>query len=87
MCFYFLKKRGSINKFLTDLKKNDILSSYNFARNSDFVYSEELTHDQFEDLTNNEHFIVQVIIEIYHVINLKKNDIIFFKYKFCQIFV
>ena len=68
------------NNFFQDLKKEDILSSYNFARNSDFVYSEELTHDQYEDLTNNEHFIVHSdyrILYINPVINLKENDVIF----------
>ena len=68
------------NKFFLDLKKEEILSSYNFARNSDFVYAEELTHEQYEELNDEEHFIVHNdyrILYINPVIDLKENNIIF----------
>ena len=63
------------------IKPEDILNSYNFARNSDVVYSEIVTRDQFNilDLQNfkiinkTENLIFYKLTEF----KLKENDVIF----------
>ena len=35
---------------INQLKKSEILTSYNFARTSDIVFSETLTHKQFDEI-------------------------------------
>ena len=45
------------------IKPEDILNSYNFARNSDVVYSEIVTRDQF-NILDLENFKITKIINI-----------------------
>ena len=39
---------------INQLKKSEILTSYNFARASDIVFSETLTHKQFDEIKDKE---------------------------------
>ena len=63
------------------IKPEDILNSYNFARNSDVVYSEIVTRDQFKNLdlqnfktiNKTENLIFYKLTEF----KLKENDVIF----------
>jgi hypothetical protein len=59
----------------------NILNSYNFARNSDIVYSEIVTHEQFEKLEIKNYKIInqtdRLIFYKLTEIGLKENDLIF----------
>lgn len=63
------------------LKPEDILNSYNFARNSDVVYSEILTLDQFKNLDLKNYKIINktenLIFYKLTEFKLKENDVIF----------
>ena len=68
------------NKFFQDQKENSILTSYNFARLSNFIYAEELTFEQYElqkkeddVIVHNDHRIVYINPNV----KLKENDVIF----------
>ena len=68
------------NNFFQSVKRSSLLTSYNFARNADFVYSEELTHEQYKDLKEDNHLIVHKdhrIVYINNHIRLSENNIIF----------
>lgn len=68
------------NKFFQDQKENSILTSYNFARISNFIYAEELTFEQYDLLKKENHIIVHNDHRIVYVnpkIKLKENDVIF----------
>ena len=43
---------------INQLQEHQILSSYNFARNADVVFSESLTKKQYENLELPEHNII-----------------------------
>jgi len=66
---------------INDIKEDQILSSYNFARNSDVVYSEMISKENFKKL-NKEN--VSIIYETDNMVfykkrkfKLKENDIVF----------
>ena len=66
------------------IKENEILSSYNFARNCDFVFSEDLSKDQFNKLKNiNSLKIVSLsnerVVYINKLISIRDNDLVFCK--------
>ena len=67
--------------FIKKLKEEDIISSYNFARNSDFVFAEVLTREQFTKLDTKNLIVVQEddskVLYINKNICLNENDIIF----------
>ncbi len=68
------------SKFFQNVKEEQILTSYNFARNSDFIYSEELTHQQYSKIKNENHVIVTNDYRIIYInphIELKENSVIF----------
>ena len=52
------------------MNKNDILSSANFKRKCDVVYSSYVSYEEYEKLENSESIILQ-----------KTNDYIFYKLK------
>jgi hypothetical protein len=61
--------------------KNKILSSYNFARNSNFVFSEVVTKSQFYDLNLKNYTILDetpnYIFYKLNYLSIKENDIVF----------
>ena len=63
------------------IKPEDILNSYNFARNSDVVYSEILTLEQFKNLDLKNYKIINktenLIFYKLTEFKLKENDVIF----------
>ena len=63
------------------LESKQILNSYNFARNSDIVFSEILTHDQFNKLNIEDYTIVnknsRFVFYKLNKFHLKENDVIF----------
>ena len=66
---------------INDIKENQILSSYNFARNSDVVYTEMISKENFNNLSNKN---LTIIYETENMIfyknrkfKIKENDIIF----------
>lgn len=74
--------------FIKKLKEADIISSYNFARNSNFVFAEVLTHDQFTKLDSKNLFVVEKddkkVLYINKKIYIKENDVIFCNTYFVQ---
>ena len=38
--------------YINNLNKDEIITSYNFARKSDFVYSEVVSKEQYKELKN-----------------------------------
>jgi hypothetical protein len=68
------------NKFFSTITKETILTSYNFARSSDFVFAEEITHEQYENVKKSNHKIVHSdhrVVYIDNELNLSENDVIF----------
>ena len=66
---------------INDIKENQILSSYNFARNSDVVYTEMISKENFKNLSKEN---LTIIYETENMIfyknrkfEIKENDIIF----------
>jgi len=63
------------------LESKQILNSYNFARNSDIVFSEILTHDQFNKLNIEDYTIInknsRFVFYKLNKFHLKENDVIF----------
>ena len=55
---YQCNRRCSMTKekslLINQLKKSEILTSYNFARASDIVFSETLTHKQFDEIKDKD---------------------------------
>ena len=41
-----------MNLYINELKNKEVITSYNFARNSDNVFSEIITKDKFDLLDN-----------------------------------
>ena len=70
-----------MNLLINQLQEDQILSSYNFARNADIVYSESLTKKQYENLVLPDHKII--FEDDYYIIykissfELKENDVIY----------
>jgi hypothetical protein len=67
-----------INKF----KKDELLTSYNFARNSDVVFSEMVTHEQFDRFKDKENLEIvysdkNLVFYIRKIFTLKENHVIF----------
>ena len=68
-------------KYINALSQEEVLNSYNFARNADIVYSEIVSLDKYQKLENKNHDIVyQDDKKVFYKINkftLKENQIIF----------
>ena len=78
------------SKFFQNVKEEQILTSYNFARNSDFIYSEELTHQQYSKIKNVNHVIVTNDYRIIYInphIELEENSVIFCHTNFIKFLV
>lgn len=71
-----------MNLYINELKKNEVITSYNFARNSDYVFSEIITKDKF-DLLDNKNKLFKIsetenqIMYINSELKITENDIIF----------
>jgi len=67
--------------FINGLEKNQVITSYNFARKCDVVFSENVTTKQFESLTNKNLYKINQsgnqILYINTNFQIKENDIIF----------
>jgi len=67
--------------YINKLNKDEIITSYNFARNSDFVYSEIVSKEQYKELKNEYTEIIEEdeysIFYKARKIDLKENDVIF----------
>lgn len=67
--------------FINSLSTNDVLTSYNFARNSNVIYSEAVTPSQFKDLSVGQHRQYtksnNMILYKLKEFRLNENDIIF----------
>ena len=53
-----------MNLLINDLSSEDVLTSYNFARNSDIVFSETVTHQEFDQLNKDndlDKFLPQIL--------------------------
>ena len=71
-----------MNLFINGLNSQDVLTSYNFARNSDVVFSETVTHQQFSELNkdNDLEIIFKNSYLVFYVqkkFELSENNIIF----------
>ena len=59
----------------------NIINSYNFARSSDFVFAETVSHEQFKKLNISDKYIVEknnlLITYKLDYVNLRENDVIF----------
>jgi len=68
-------------EYINNLSQEEVLNSYNFARNADIVYSEIISLDKYQKLKNKNHEIVyQDDKKVFYKINkftLKENQIIF----------
>ena len=67
---------------INKLKKDELLTSYNFARNSDVVFSEMVTHEQFDRFKDKENLEIvykdkNLVFYIRKIFTLKENDIVF----------
>ena len=47
-----------MKNFKLNLERDDFISSYNFARISDVVYSEKVTEEQYLGLKLNDHTVI-----------------------------
>lgn len=71
-----------MNLYINQLKDSEVITSYNFARNSDYVFSEIITKDKF-DILDNKNTLYKVsetenqILYINPEIKITENDIIF----------
>jgi len=67
--------------YINSIKDNEVLSSYNFARKADIVFSEIVTKSQYEALKTPNTLIVEEndnsIFYIQRQFELKENDVIF----------
>ena len=72
-----------MNKLLINRKSEEsLISGYNFARRSNVVFSEILTHNQYSKITDKENISVvfkekDLICYIRNNLNIQENDIIF----------
>ena len=71
-----------MNLYINQLKSNEVITSYNFARNSDSVFSEIITKDKF-DLLDNKNKLFKIIetenqiLYINSEFKVTENDVIF----------
>ena len=71
-----------MNLYINELKENEVITSFNFARNSDYVFSEIITKDKF-DLLDNKNSLYKIsetenhILYVNSEIKIKENDVIF----------
>lgn len=71
-----------MNLYINQLKSNEVITSYNFARNSDSVFSEIITKDKF-DLLDNKNKLFKIIetenqiLYINSELKITENDVIF----------
>ena len=70
-----------MKNFNLNLERDDFISSYNFARISDVVYSETVTEEQYLRLKLNNHTVISrgknIVFYKLNSFTLKENDIIF----------
>jgi len=68
-------------KYINNLSQEEVLTSYNFARNADIVYSEIISLDNYQKLENKNHDVIyQDDTKVFYKTNnftLKENQIIF----------
>ena len=73
---------------IKNLAKNQVIKSYNFARLSDFVYSESVTIEQYEKLKNDYTRVVlkssDQVLYINTQFKLNENDLIFCNSNFIE---
>ena len=73
---------------IKNLTKNQVITSYNFARLSDIVYSESVTTEQYDKLKNENTRIVfkssDQVLYINTKFKLNENDIIFCNSNFIE---
>ena len=71
-----------MNLYINELKNKEVITSYNFARNSDNVFSEVITKDKF-DLLDNKSKLFKIsetenqILYINSEFKVTENDVIF----------
>tara|TARA_B100001121_G_scaffold306487_1_gene326033 strand:+ start:2953 stop:3975 length:1023 start_codon:yes stop_codon:yes gene_type:complete len=71
-----------MNLYINNLKDNEVITSFNFARNSDYVFSEIITKDKF-DILHNKNKLYNIsesenqILYVNSEIKIKENDVIF----------
>ena len=71
-----------MNLYINELQDNEIITSFNFARNSDYVFSEIIIKDKF-DLLDNKNKLYKIsetenqILYVNSEIKIKENDVIF----------
>lgn len=75
---------------INKLKKDELLTSYNFARNADVVFSEMVTHEQFDRFKDKENLEIvykdrNLIFYIRKKFTLKENDVIFCNSHFIEL--
>jgi len=75
---------------INKLKKDELLTSYNFARNSDVVFSEMVTHEQFDRFKDKESLEIvyedrNLVFYIRKQFTLKENDVIFCNSHFIEL--
>ena len=67
--------------YINSIKDSEVLSSYNFARSADVVFSEIVTKSQYESLKTSKTIIVEEdsksVLYIQKEFELKENDVIF----------
>ena len=66
---------------INNIKEDQILSSFNFARNSDLVYSEMISKDNFKNINKNDLTIIyqteNMVFYKRQKFEIKENDVIF----------
>ena len=75
---------------INKLKKDELLTSYNFARNSDVVFSEMVTHEQFDRFKDKENLEIvykdrNLVFYIRKKFKLKENDVVFCNSHFIEL--
>lgn len=70
-----------MNLFIKSIESNKVINSYNFARNSDIVFSETVSKSQYEKLKSEDTVVVEEsnnsVLYMLKAFDLKENSIIF----------
>ena len=70
-----------MKNFSMKINRDEFISSYNFARLSDVVYSEVLTEDQYSRISPQNHTVISrgknIVFYKLNSFELKENDIVF----------
>ena len=77
--------------YINSINEDEILSSYNFARNCDIVFSEIVSKEQYKYLKSDNISIIEEdersIFYIKDIFELKENDVIFTNSYFLEPFI